>query len=545
MMQSELLRLFLQHVKINPERAAFHFVQDSGKIIVLTYQDLYERSYGVARILEHRKNEGDLRALLIYSPGVDFIIALFACFLSNISAIPIAIPKPRTKELFLHFLNHARPHFILTSAHLESRIKKLVSDDLAGSQLITTDAIPRTKEDYMPPNTTNEIALIQYTSGTTTQPKGVMISFENLAHNLRAIRQHFQLDEKSVCFSWLPHYHDMGLIDGILTPLYNDCPGILCSPSYVISNPTRWLEVVNRYQVTHNGGPNFFFDLCCERISPTNAKAFDMKSLTHIYVSAEPVRKNTLERFAAMFLSAGFKLNFFTPGYGLAEATLMVTCKTLNSSINFHVYEGRYYVGLGEPIPGMEIKIMDPTTREEANAGEAGEICLRGPSLAKGYYGDKEKTRQDFVSLPAKGEIQQYFRTGDLGVMEKGELFVVGRITDMLVIRGLKYAPEDLEYIIMQSHPALTALTCTVFSIGLDDEEKVVVLQELRKMGNDAYDLVDIRNSIKDSVYQAFGLPVFDIILLPQGSILKTTSGKIKRKENRINYLHGNFLNKL
>lgn len=539
-MQPELLRLFLQRVKINPDKTAFHFRQDAGNAIELTYQDLYERSGAVARILEQRKNDYTVRALLIYSPGIDFIIALFACFLSNITAIPIAIPRPRTKELFLHFLNHANPHFILTSANHETRIKKLIPDDIASNQFIITDTIPHTDEDYMPQNTANEIALIQYTSGTTTQPKGVMISFENLAHNLRAIQQHFQLHEKSICFSWLPHFHDMGLIDGILTPLFNNCLGILCSPSYVISNPTRWLKIINLYQVTHTGGPNFFFDLCSERISPTIAKEFDLKSLTHVYVSAEPVRKKTLEKFATLFSASGFQLNFFTPGYGLAEATLMVTCKTPNSSLRFYVEKGQEYVGLGKPIPDMEIKILDPTTLQEINAGEIGEICLRGPSLTLGYYADKEKTLQAYVSLPAKGEIHGYLRTGDLAFMQRGELFVVGRMTDTLLIRGLKYAPEDLEYIITQSHPALAASTSTVFTINQDEEEKIVVLQELKKI-HDSHDLESIRNSIKDSIYQALGLTVFDIILLPEGSILKTTSGKIRRSDTRIKYMQGKF----
>ncbi|HRG79961.1 MAG TPA: AMP-binding protein, partial [Cyclobacteriaceae bacterium] len=171
---------------------------------------------------------------------------------------------------------------------------------------------------------------------------------------------------------------------------------------------------------------------------------------------------------------------------------------------------------------------------------EVGEICLCGPSVAPGYYADKEKTSQAFVSLPTKGEIHRFLRTGDLGIMEKGELFVVGRITDTLLIRGLKYAPEDLEYIIEQSHPALAVLTCTVFSINRNDEEKIVVLQELKKI-HDRHDLESIRNSIKDSIYQALGLTVFDIILLPEGSILKTTSGKIKRSDTRIKYMQGKF----
>ncbi|MEQ1587319.1 MAG: AMP-binding protein [Cyclobacteriaceae bacterium] len=538
----ELVQRFLHSVAVHPDKIAFIFIRDSGKADQLTYQSLYLKSSSLARRLSQQSgNSGG--ALLIYSAGFDFIIALFACMLANIPAIPIAMPKPRTKDLFRHFLNHTKPDFILTTTSIEGRIKKLLPEAVSTYCLMTTDSAESDTKGFVPAHTSIEIALIQYTSGTTTQPKGVKISFENLYHNLSAIQQHFELDDKSICFSWLPHYHDMGLVDGIMTPFFNGCLGILCSPHYVISNPTQWLKVINRYRVTHTGGPNFFFELCTERIQSASLKGTDLSSLTHVYVSAEPVRKKTLEKFAAYFSTCGFDLNLFTPGYGLAEATLMVSCKAMDTSLHYFVNDGQEYVGLGKAIPGMEIKIIDPVLHQEVKLGDTGEICLRGLSLTPGYT-DGEKSEQTMISLPASYETQSYFRTGDKGFLVADELYVVGRFNDTIHIHGLKYQPEDLEYIIINSHPTLFTSPCAVFSILKNEEEKIVVLLEVKEM-TDSDKSIEVENSIRDCIFQAFGLTVFDIILLPQGSILKTTSGKIKRSETKFNYLQGKFSNEV
>lgn len=541
----ELLRLFLYRVSVHPSKTAYLFIEDHGNTQELSYEELYLRASAIAQKLIKDKIEGPKRALLIYSPGFDFIISLFACFLSNTTAIPIAIPRPRTKTLFQHFLSHACPHYILTTASLEQRVKKLMEPNPASvSIFLTTDAKEKAKEGFIPPVSINKNALIQYTSGTTTKPKGVIITFENLAHNLQAIKDHFQLNEKSVCFSWLPHFHDMGLIDGILTPIFNDCIGILCSPLNVISNPLNWLQAISQYRVTHTGGPNFFFDLCTIKVTKLAIKGIDLRSLSHLYVSAEPVRKQTLKKFASTFQSCGFHENLFTPGYGLAEATLMVTCKPINSPLHYwkenNQDQSEEYVGLGKPIAEVCIKIIDTETLEEQSDNKPGEVCLRGPSLSTGYYNDPEATTNAFVYLPENGKMITYFRTGDIGILAKDELFVIGRLKDVLLIRGLKYPPEDLEYVVSGSHPAIQAMSSVVFSIEHDNEQKIIVLQEREKM-DDRSLYLEIRNCIADSIYQSFGLSVFDIILLPKGRILKTTSGKMMRSDNCTKYLKGEF----
>ncbi len=535
---SELVQRFFNTVAVHPDKIAFIFIHDSGKVDQISYHDLYLKSGSLASRLS-QESTNSKTALLIYSAGLDFIIALFACMLANIPAIPIPTPKPQTKDLFKHFLNHAKPDLILTTKSIEGRIKKLLPEPSSLYRLITTDSIECDTRGFVPSQTSSKIVVIQYTSGTTTQPKGVKVTSENLYHNLSSIQHHFELDQKSICFSWLPHYHDMGLVDGILTPVFNGCLGILCSPHHVISSPTRWMDLINHYRVTHTGGPNFFFELCTERIHSASLKGIDLSSLTHVYVSAEPVRKKTLEKFAACFSPYGFHLNLFTPGYGLAEATLMVSCKTLNTPLHYSFNDGQEYVGLGKAIPGMEIKIIDPVTHQEVRSGDTGEICLRGLSLTTGYT-EGEKTAQAMISIPASHEKQSFFRTGDKGFMVAGELYVVGRYNDTLLIRGLKYQPEDLEYVITHSLSTPLTLPCVVFSISKNEEEKIVVLMEVKVIpGSDRPD--DIKNSIRDCIFQAFGLTVFDIILLPQGSILKTTSGKIKRNDTKIKYLQGKF----
>lgn len=534
MSSSDLRQLLLERARHQPEKIAYSFIQDSGLPLSITYQQLLHHANSVSEFLLKESGREAGRALLIYPPGFDFLYALFGCFLSGTQTIPIAIPKPKTQELFKHFINHAHPHLILTHTSLEKRIGLLLQDQNKTLPLVCTDALKPVTNTPFDSKEKSNIAVIQYTSGTTTLPKGVLVTYENLAHNLTAIKNHFRLTSQSVCYSWLPHHHDMGLIDGLLTPIVNDCLGILSSPLFVISNPTHWLQVITDYKVTHTGGPNFFFDLCVDKVASDRLSQFDLRSLTHLYVSAESVRKKTLHNFSTHFSSCGFQQELFTPGYGLAEATLMVTCKELNSPVKVKVKDGNEYVGLGKVIPDMKIKILDPTTSAEVDAGIVGEICVSGPSLTPGYFGDEARTRES--RLVFKNET--YFKTGDLGFLEQEELYVVGRLKDTLNIRGTNYQPEDLEYIIAQCHPLLAATPCAVISI-LQEVEKIVVLQEIKRDLADHNTLQSIKESIAHAIFIAFGLSVFDIKLLPQGSLLKTTSGKVKRLENRARYEKG------
>lgn len=524
--------MLLERARQWPQKMAYTFIDDSGKPASITYQQLAESAQSIAGNLCNQGVLDSSRALLIYPPGFDFLYALFGCFYSNIQAIPIALPKPKTQALFTHFIQHAKPQWILTHSSLVERIQPFINSSNRNVHLVCTDTLDPLPSAILPePKST--IAIIQYTSGTTTLPKGVLVSFDNLTHNLNAIKNHFQLTANHVCYSWLPHYHDMGLIDGLLTPLFTNCLGILSSPHFVISNPANWLQVITEFNVNHTGGPNFFFDLCVEKVSKERLNKVDLRSLTHLYVSAESVRKKTLQRFALHFSEFGFRQELFTPGYGLAEATLMVSCKELNAPLRTEIKAGNEYMSLGRPIPDMKVLIINPETTKLTTGDEIGEICVSGPSLTPGYFEDERLTADSRITI----ENKTYFKTGDLGFLSEGELFVAGRMKDTLNVRGTNYQPEDLEYIIAQCHPQLAAMPCAVVSIQ-QESEKIVVLQELSGSASDIQ-RQSVREAIAQAVFMSFGLSVFDIKLLPPGSLQKTTSGKMKRLENRKLYEQG------
>lgn len=529
---SDLRWLLLERANQWPQKNAYIFIDDSGKPASITYQQLAERAQAMAGYLSNQSALQSSRALLIYPPGFDFLYALFGCFYSNIQAIPIALPKPKTHDLFTYFIQHAKPQWILTHSTLVDRIQPFLNSSNSQAKLVCTDTLEALSNPILPePNST--IALIQYTSGTTTLPKGVLVSFENLNHNLNAIQHHFKLTAHHVCYSWLPHYHDMGLIDGLLTPLFTNCLGILSSPFFVISNPANWLRVITEFSVNHTGGPNFFFDLCVEKVSQDTLNTVDLSSLTHLYVSAESVRKKTLERFASYFAVCGFQKELFTPGYGLAEATLMVSCKELNTPLHTEIKNGNEYIGLGRPIPDMKAIIINSETSKLTTGDEIGEICVSGPSLTPGYFADDQLTHDSRITIGNT----TYFKTGDLGFFKDNDLFVVGRIKDTLNVRGTKYQPEDLEYIVAQCHPQLVAMPCAMISVQ-QETEKIVVLQEVNRHVTESQART-IRETIAQAIFIAFGLSVFDIKLLPPGSLEKTTSGKVKRLENRKRYEQG------
>lgn len=542
-----LLERLLAYLRLYPDKIAYEFLMDEKKSKTLTNKQLLRGAKTIAHRLNHSNSSG--RALLIFNPGFEFIQALFGCFLSNTSAIPIAIPKPKSIDLFKHFLAHANPDYIITTSNLTERISWFETDLHRLPTIIEVDNLSTDEVLYPLPAITNDIAIIQYTSGSTSNPKGVTVSFDNLYHNLQAIKNHFGLTETSVCFSWLPHYHDMGLVDGLLSPLFNRCKGIICSPLTVVANPLNWLLFIDRFKVTHTGGPNFIFELCVDKIPNESIAAISLRSLSHFYVSAEPVRKTTLEKFSDFCKNAGFKSSQFTPGYGLAEATLMVTCKERNEPLTFHTMEEngytKHYVGLGKTIPGITLKIINPVTLKELPENQQGEIVLSGSTITKGYYNDNESSQAAMIQIVEKDTSNTYLRTGDLGLLVGGELFITGRIKDTIIIRAIQYRAEDIEYVAASCHPYLFKTGSAAFSVEVDEVEQLVVLQEIKREHWDNCNHGEVINKIREAVFNSFGLNTHDVILAPQGSIPKTTSGKIKRKDSKRQYEQTNFQKKI
>lgn len=539
-----VVRLF-RYLSANPSQIAYHLIQDENHQ-KMTCEEILQKSLVVATYLQKNREKTFSKSLLVFDPGIEFISTFLGCLLANVVATPIALSKPRTNELFQHFLQQLKPDYLLTTSELNQRIRQLLpSGQPLEFQMAEIDRLPTDQIALEILTTPQDIALIQYTSGTTSHPKGVTITFDNLFENLAAIQQHFGLNEKSTTFSWLPHYHDMGLVDGLLSPLFNQCTGILTTPYHVVRSPISWLKAIDAFQVTHTGGPNFILDLCVDRIPKDEAIQLNLRSLSHLYVSAEPVRKKTLDRFVDHFKEAGFRSHFFTPGYGLAEATLMVSCKKPGDELkNFRSGNpGKevVYVGLGNTIPKLRLEIINPKTFETLRDGEIGEIVISGPTIMKGYYNDEHYNRQAFIQLTGAKSEEKFLRTGDLGFRNVGELVVTGRIKDTLIFFGVQYQAEDLEYPISQASTFFVKSGCAAFCIDVNEMEQLIILQEVKRDSFDSIKTGREKELIQDTLFNFFGLKAYDIVLVKQGDIPKTTSGKIRRAECKNLYIRGHF----
>ncbi len=533
-MSLDFSAILSQRKQASPDKEAYRFLLDQDRFEVLTYAKLYDE---VKVMLPSLKSLGNRQPIvLLFNPGLDFIKALYACLCSGHIAVPVAIPRPAQELAFQKILENSGAQLVLTDTDLKSRYSFLASDV---RWLAVAEIVDETEPVEWIASDPEDIAILQYTSGSTGNPKGVMVSYANLMHNLAAIRDHFEIDETGVSFSWLPHYHDMGLMDGILQPLLSGCKALLSAPKRVIGNPKFWLDCISTYGVTHTGGPNFFYEVCTEKVAIDGN--WDLSSLKDLYISAEPVRLPTLQRFAEKFEPYGFSMDRFTPGFGLAEGTLMISCKKAGLPVTARRFELSSYsidaVSLGQPIPGIEIKIVHPETQQTCSQGEAGEIWLKGPSVTKGYWKNPEQTNETYE---AKIGTDYYLRTGDLGIMESGGvLYVVGRIKDTVIQNGTNYQAEDIEYAISSSHEALRNDSCVAFSVESGIAEELVILIKIATKQKDS--IGEMEYAVRKSLFEKFGLSKASINFHSGTSYAKTTSGKIRRSLNREMYLSGQF----
>ena len=528
----DIISLLQDRAKQLPHVVQFTFLINDEQQKIATNLDLYQKVHSAASALSKQANNEPV--ILMYGPGLDFVIGLLACLASGNIAVPIAIPKPQQLDQTRKILSNSKAQVILSEKSLIERFESEFPG-LRWTELETHH--PHAK--YFPTKKKEDVAIIQYTSGSTGVPKGVSVTYQNLSHNILAIIDHFGLTAKSISMSWLPHYHDMGLIDGILQPLITGCHGILTSPRQVIGKPEFWLDCISKYKVTHTGGPNFFFNHCVDKIKENSD--WDLSSLRAVYVSAEPVRLETLEKFAEKFQPSGFIKSMFTPGYGLAECTLMVSCKRAGTPLKFADFKlptGTVRsVALGHPIPEIELKIIEPETQQEVAREAPGEVWVKWPSCAKGYWNNPKETKNSYIQL---GKTQGWVKTGDIGIVKDAQLYLVGRLKDLIIINGVNHYAEDLEYTISSRIADLARESCLAFSIEQAEKEELVILikvlsktavSDLRKLKNDA-------NSI---LFHEFGLAGVNIYFHTGPAYAKTTSGKIKRDFNKTLFLRGTF----
>ena len=537
---------------------------DKDELKVLTGATLDRRARAIAVALRERTAVGD-RALILCPPGLDYVAAFFGCLYAGVVAVPAYPPSlgllARMLPRLLGVIEDATPAVLLAPASTV-----LMSDEIA-AVAPAMSALPWLAVDEVdeagasrwrrPGIRAEDLAFLQYTSGSTGRPKGVMISHANLLANLGAIEHHMFEPDGTQRHSviWLPPYHDMGLM-GLLEGAYQGYPTTFMSPLGFLKRPARWLRAISDYRATHSGGPNFSFDLCMTRISEEERVDLDLSSWQVAFTGAEPVRAETLDRFAKSFAPNGFRRSAFYPCYGMAEATLLVTGGArITEPLVLRVDAGalaqnrlepaepgdvsRSLVGCGQIIPGHRLLVVAPEARTPLPDGQVGEIWTGGPSIAGGYWGRPEESSERLAAYLANGT-GPFLRTGDLGFLAGGELYVTGRIKDLIVIAGKNHYPQDIEHTVEATHPGLRPGAGIAFSVDNGNEERLVVVQAAN-VNAARLEGESIFTGIRTAISQEHGLQVHEVVLVKSGSIPKTSSGKLQRFACKQAYLAGSL----
>ncbi|RKI08338.1 amino acid adenylation domain-containing protein, partial [Corallococcus praedator] len=564
-----LLDLIDERARQGAERRLYTFLEE-GEETALTFAGLRERARAIAATLQAHGGAGE-RVVLLYPPGLDYVAGFFGCLTAGAVAVPAYPPDPsrleRTLPRLRAIIQDARATVVLTTSFVLSMAEFLFEQapELRGVKWLATDDLPTDAAGSWkaPDLKSDSLAFLQYTSGSTGTPKGVMLTHGNLVHNLGLIHHAFETRNDSVAVIWLPPYHDMGLIGGIMQPLFGGYPAVLMSPLSFLKRPMAWMEAVSRYGGTVSGGPNFAFDLCVRKSTPEQRQALDLSRWEVAFTGAEPIRPETLDRFVEAFGPSGFKREAFYPCYGLAEGTLIVSggqksapplSMTLSASaLEQHRAEetgvndagARTLVGCGQTILDQRIAIVDPETRERRAPGVVGEIWVSGRSVATGYWGREDSSHDTFQARIAQEDSLPYLRTGDLGFLRPdGELYVTGRRKDLIILRGRNHYPQDMEATVEVGHPALRPGGGAVFSVDVGGEERAVVVQEIdvRKLGGlrQQFEAADAAiGVIRQRLAELHEVQAYAVVLIEPGSLPKTSSGKVQRHACRAGFLTG------
>ncbi len=506
----------------------------------LTYAELDQRARIIAASLRACGESGK-RALLLYPPGLEYIAALFGCFYAGVTAIPLYPPHLNRHLLRVQsVLKDAQATIALTDERSLPRLRSLLSElsELSSIRWLATDTLSceiENRWDEREPDG-DSIAILQYTSGSTGLPRGVMLSHHNLSHNSGLLARAFDYNSNSRCVSWLPMYHDMGLIGGVLQPLYGGFPCVLMSPASFLQRPFRWLKAISNYRSTISGGPNFAYDLCVRRITPEQRTSLDLSSWSVAFNGAEPIRQETLQQFAENFEPCGFRPKSFYLCYGLAEATLIVSGGLKSDSRV--VEKAKPLVASGQTLLDETVIVVNPETLSECGPDQVGEIWVASRSVAQGYWNRPDETIHTFRAHLSSGD-GPFLRTGDLGFIKDRELFISGRLKDLIIIRGRNHYPQDIEFSVERSDPSLRPAAGAAFSVDVDDEERLVIVQEVERRTR--ADLSEIINRIRQVVTENHEVQAHAVVLLRAGTIPKTSSGKIQRHACRNDFLTNNL----
>lgn len=560
---STLVELLDYRARHQSQQTAYIFIQHGEtELGRLTYEELQRQAKVIAASLQSLGVAGE-RALLLYPPGLEFITAFFGCLYAGIVAVPAYPPRRNQKMSRLQALvvDSQAKIALTTTALLTSIESRLVQNpEFQGLHWLTTDSLTHelVESEQLPEVDKDTLAFVQYTSGSTGTPKGVMITHGNLLHNERMIEQAFGHTKNTIVVGWLPLFHDMGLIGNVMQPLYLGQPCVLMSPVDFLQKPLRWLQAISRYRATTSGGPNFAYELCIRKITPQQRATLDLSSWEVAFTGAEPVRAQTIEEFVAAFEPCGFRPEAFYPCYGMAETTLFVTgglksASPVVESVAAEALEqnqvvasideknARKIVSCGRVWLEQKIAIANPETLTRCQADQVGEIWVSGASVAQGYWNRPLESQQTFNAYLADTKEGPFLRTGDLGFVKNGELFVTGRLKDVIIIRGQNYYPHDIEQTVEKAHPALRPGCGAAFAVEINGSERLVVVTEVERSYLRKLNVNEVVGSMGEAVTAEHALQIYAVVLVKPGSIPKTSSGKIKRHACRADFLSGSL----
>ncbi|MDV3348268.1 fatty acyl-AMP ligase [Leptothoe sp. LEGE 181152] len=559
-----LIDLLRYRADRQPDQLAYQFLEDGKtETACYTYQQLDQQARAIAARLHQAKGE---RALLLYPQGVEVMAAFCGCLYAGVIAIPVPPPDAgrmkRALPRLLEIVKDADASLVLSNQRIIDLLKNnqdVVSPQFAQMTWFNTEQVDlQLAEQWQDPQVDQQaLAYLQYTSGSTSVPKGVMLSHKNLMHHSAYLQRACGYTPEGATVTWMPYFHDYGLVEGLIQPLYTGVPCYVMSPLAFIKRPQRWLEAISKYRATHSQAPNFAYDQCVRRVKPAKREGLDLSCWKAAGNAAEPINPRVMGEFLDAYAPHGFRWTTFAPAYGLAEATLLVSSKRVGTepvilSLNATALEQgvvapvqddallRDIVSCGQLVCETEVVIANPDTLTRCAHDEVGEIWVADSGVAGGYWQRVDATAETFgARLKDTPQVGPYLRTGDLGFMRAGELYITGRIKDLIIIRGANHYPQDIEWTVQQLHPALRPNYGAAFSIIDEGEEKLVVVQEVERQHQLTMTADDILTDIRQAIAEAHELQVSAIALVKSGNVLKTSSGKIQRRACRDHFLVG------
>jgi 8-amino-7-oxononanoate synthase len=549
---ASLVDLLEQRAATTPDRRAYTFLrEETADADTTTYGELGVRTRALAAVLQARTAHDD-RVVVLLPPGLDFIAAFLACSYAGATAVPAFRPTParlrRMVPRLARLAHDARAAAVVTATAVRDRLLAQDARELRQLEWVAVEDVPDGAEGAWrePAPEPDSLALLQYTSGSIADPKGVMVTHASLLANLAYLQTHLDLDEEIRGLLWVPPYHDLGLVGGILSPLYNGNHVALMEPSHFLRRPHAWLRALSDHRATHTACPNFALDLCVRGTTPEQRAELDLSSMRMLLVGGEPVQARTLERFTNAFAVAAFDSSALTPAYGLAEATLMVSATEIDRRPTFCVLDRRALangearkaagenhgtrtlVGCGPTDAESDVRIVDPRTSASLPSRRVGEIWARGPSVARGYWNRPDLTEKTFSARLADDDHGPFLRTGDLGFLLDGELYVIGRIKDVIIVHGCNHYAQDIEQTAERADPALVPGGGAAFGVEVDGEERLVVVHELEYGGRQG-DVEQVAAHIRKAVALEHEIPVYRLALIRTGLLPRTTNGKVRR----------------